>query len=64
VAAIPAVVIYNVFARAIAGHRALLADASAEVMRHLSRDLDRRMASVPPVVTLQAAAAARTRKAE
>jgi biopolymer transport protein ExbB len=64
VAAIPAVVIYNVFARAIAGYRALLADASAEVMRHLSRDLDRRMASVPPVVTLQTAAAARTRKAE
>ena len=64
VAAIPAVVIYNVFARSIAGYRALLADASAEVMRHLSRDLDRRMMSASPVVTLQAAAAARTRKAE
>ena len=33
VAAIPAVVIYNVFARSIAGYRALLADASALVMR-------------------------------
>lgn len=42
VAAIPAVVIYNVFARAIAGQKALLADAAAEVMRTLSRDLDRR----------------------
>ncbi|WP_224000806.1 tonB-system energizer ExbB [Aureimonas sp. SA4125] len=42
VAAIPAVIIYNVFARSIAGYRAVLADASAEVLRHLSRDLDRR----------------------
>jgi biopolymer transport protein ExbB len=42
VAAIPAVVIYNVFARSISGYRALLADASAQVMRLVSRDLDRR----------------------
>ncbi len=41
VAAIPAVIIYNVFARSISGYRALLGDASAEVLRHLSRDLDR-----------------------
>jgi biopolymer transport protein ExbB len=41
VAAIPAVVIYNLFARWIAGYRILLADASAEVGRHVSRDLDR-----------------------
>jgi biopolymer transport protein ExbB len=41
VAAIPAVMIYNVFARSIAGHRALLADASAAVLRLVSRDLDR-----------------------
>lgn len=41
VAAIPAVVIYNVFARWISGYRVLLADAAAEVARHLSRDLDR-----------------------
>ena len=40
-AAIPAVVIYNVFARSISGYRALLADASAEVLRLVSRDLDR-----------------------
>ncbi len=42
VAAIPAVVIYNVFARSIGGYRGLLADASAQVMRLVSRDLDRR----------------------
>ena len=41
VAAIPAVVIYNLFARASAGHKARLADAVAETMRLLSRDLDR-----------------------
>jgi len=44
-AAIPAVVIYNVFARQIAGYRALLGDGSAEVMRLVSRDLDRPNAS-------------------
>ncbi len=41
VAAIPAVIIYNLFARAITGYRSLLGDASTEVMRLLSRDLDR-----------------------
>lgn len=41
VAAIPAVVIYNLLARAAAGHKARLADAVAETMRLLSRDLDR-----------------------
>jgi biopolymer transport protein ExbB len=41
VAAVPAVVIYNMFSRAIGGYRALLADAAAEVMRLVSRDLDR-----------------------
>ena len=40
VAAIPAVIIYNVFARAIAGYRALLSDASGEVLQHVSRDLE------------------------
>jgi len=40
-AAIPAVVIYNLFARSITGYRALLGDASAEVLRLVSRDLDR-----------------------
>jgi biopolymer transport protein ExbB len=41
VAAIPAVVIYNVFARSIGGYRMLLADISAQVLRLVSRDLDR-----------------------
>jgi biopolymer transport protein ExbB len=40
-AAIPAVIIYNHFARAIAGYRALVGDASAEVLRLVSRDLDK-----------------------
>jgi biopolymer transport protein ExbB len=40
VAAIPAVVIYNVFARSITGYRQVLADASAGVERLVSRDLD------------------------
>jgi biopolymer transport protein ExbB len=40
-AAIPAVVIYNMFARSIAGYRALLGDAAAEVLRLVSRDLGR-----------------------
>jgi biopolymer transport protein ExbB len=42
VAAIPAVVIYNMFARSIAGYRQVLADASAGVERLVSRDLDYR----------------------
>jgi biopolymer transport protein ExbB len=41
VAAIPAVVIYNVLARQTAHYRALLGDASAQVMRLVSRDIDR-----------------------
>ncbi len=40
-AAIPAVVIYNMFSRAIAEYRALYADGSAEILRLVSRDLDR-----------------------
>jgi len=47
VAAIPAVVIYNVFARGITGYRQLLADASAAVERLVSRDLDYRRVPVP-----------------
>jgi biopolymer transport protein ExbB len=41
VAAIPAVVMYNMFSRWIAGYRALYADASTGVLRLVSRDLDR-----------------------
>jgi biopolymer transport protein ExbB len=40
-AAIPAVIIYNQFARSLARYRALVGDASAEVSRLVSRDLDR-----------------------
>ncbi len=40
IAAIPAVVIYNVFARAITGYRLRLADAAAGIRRLISRDLD------------------------
>ncbi|SIQ01380.1 outer membrane transport energization protein ExbB [Rhizobium sp. RU20A] len=47
VAAIPAVVIYNVFARAIATYRVALADARAAVERLVSRDLDFRAAGHP-----------------
>ena len=56
-AAIPAVVIYNVFARSIAGYRALLGDASAEVLRLVSRDLDRQAAGTSTPVKRPAAAA-------
>ena len=39
-AAIPAVVMYNAFARSISGYRQLLADAASGVERLVSRDLD------------------------
>lgn len=52
VAAIPAVVVYNVFARSIAGYRQILADASAGVERLVSRDLDFR--TVPPASAIAA----------
>lgn len=41
VAAIPAVVIYNALTRSITGYRAMIGDAVALILRHLSRDLDR-----------------------
>jgi biopolymer transport protein ExbB len=41
VAAIPAVVMYNMFSRWTAGYRAQHADASAAILRIISRDLDR-----------------------
>ena len=53
VAAIPAVVIYNVFARWIAAYRARLADAAAAVERLVSRDLDHRR--LAPAALAQAA---------
>jgi biopolymer transport protein ExbB len=46
-AAIPAVVIYNMFSRSTATYRAQLGDTSAEVLRLVSRDLDRRTLRKP-----------------
>ncbi|MEH2628026.1 biopolymer transport protein ExbB [Bradyrhizobium sp. AZCC 1719] len=54
VAAIPAVIIYNVFARAIAGYRALLSDASGEVLQHMSRDLERQEKGIAPAKIIHA----------
>jgi biopolymer transport protein ExbB len=54
-AAIPAVVIYNAFARLIAGYRAQLGDASTEVLTLVSRHLDR-PAAAPAGAALSAAA--------
>jgi biopolymer transport protein ExbB len=48
-AAIPAVVIYNMFARSIANYRALYADASVEILTLVSREL-----SQPPAARLDA----------
>jgi biopolymer transport protein ExbB len=56
-AAIPAVVIYNVFARSIAGYRAQLGDASAEVLRLASRDLERPAAASPGLAAVPSSAA-------
>ena len=47
VAAIPAVMIYNVLARPTAHYRALIGDASALVMNLASRDLDRAKLPLP-----------------
>ena len=55
-AAIPAVVIYNMFSRSIAGYRVLMGDASAEVMRLVGRDLDHQSAmSARPLANAGAA---------
>ncbi|MGB7254343.1 MAG: tonB-system energizer ExbB, partial [Xanthobacteraceae bacterium] len=42
-----AVMIYNVLARQTAHYRAYLGDASAQVMRLVSRDLDRAKMPMP-----------------
>ena len=49
-AAIPAVVIYNMFSRSIAQYRALYADTSVEIMTLVSRDLVQRPERYPAVV--------------
>ncbi|WP_273691677.1 tonB-system energizer ExbB [Ketogulonicigenium vulgare] len=48
VAAIPAVVIYNGFARAVTGYRQILTDAGATIERLVSRDLDWRKVPAAP----------------
>jgi biopolymer transport protein ExbB len=50
-AAIPAVVIYNAFARSIARYRALYADASVEILTLVSRDLSQQPGSREPRVS-------------
>jgi len=52
-AAIPAVVIYNIFARMIGSHKALLGDVAAQVLLLQSRDLDLNASGTPPVRTTQ-----------
>jgi biopolymer transport protein ExbB len=47
VAAIPAVIVYNLFSRAISGYRAEVGDAAASVARLVSRDLDRARSGLP-----------------
>lgn len=54
VAAIPAVVIYNVFARMIGNHKAVLGDVAAQILLLQSRDLDLASSSRPlPVCNTQ-----------
>jgi len=58
VAAIPAVIIYNVFARSVTGYRQLLADAGAGIERLVSRDLDfRKSARIAQAAKAMAVAA-------
>jgi biopolymer transport protein ExbB len=52
VTAIPAVIIYNQFARWTSGYRALVGDTSAHVQRLVSRDMDR---STNPLSVIKAA---------
>ncbi|MFP9229948.1 biopolymer transporter ExbB [Pectobacterium cacticida] len=51
VAAIPAVVIYNVFARSIAGYKAMVGDVAAQVLLLQSRDLDVAASDANPVAS-------------
>ncbi|MRS14344.1 tol-pal system-associated acyl-CoA thioesterase [Enterobacteriaceae bacterium RIT691] len=52
-AAIPAVVIYNIFARMIGSHKALLGDVAAQVLLLQSRDLDLNTRDAQPVRATQ-----------
>ncbi|HCH38770.1 MAG TPA: biopolymer transporter ExbB, partial [Enterobacter sp.] len=53
VAAIPAVVIYNVFARMIGSYKATLGDVAAQVLLLQSRDLDLSASSAKPIRSAQ-----------
>ncbi len=53
VAAIPAVVIYNIFARMIGSYKATLGDVAAQVLLLQSRDLDLNGGAAQPVRTAQ-----------
>jgi biopolymer transport protein ExbB len=55
-AAIPAVVVYNLLARAIAAHRAQYADGAAAILRLASRDLDRARSAPATLVRARSAA--------
>ncbi|WP_444912683.1 tonB-system energizer ExbB [Microbulbifer sp. PAAF003] len=55
VAAIPAVVIYNYFSRAIGNYRAVLADNVTALMVLISRDLDRHHPNARPLAELVSA---------
>ncbi len=50
VAAIPAVVFYNHFARKIAAYKALVADTSSAILQLVSRDLSHHAITSPPAV--------------
>ncbi|VDR24633.1 Biopolymer transport protein exbB [Raoultella terrigena] len=52
-AAIPAVVIYNIFARMIGSYKATLGDVAAQVLLLQSRDLDLSASGTAPVRTAQ-----------
>jgi biopolymer transport protein ExbB len=55
-AAIPAVVLYNLLARALAAHRAQCADGAEMILRLASRDLDRALAGRRGLVRLSSTA--------
>lgn len=48
-AAIPAVIIYNVFARTIGSYKAMLSDVAAQILLLQSRDLDLKASGAAPV---------------
>src|ERR1700687_3404763 len=51
-AAIPAVVIYNMFSRSIAHYRAVYADTSVEILTLVSRDLVQRYPAAAPAAVI------------